>query len=1528
MIIRSSTVYLELLQKYLISSQFIISIIFFIEYLPVICNNILSAFYFSRYSFPSNFTVYFDYFSFYIKVHNVIKPIKGGYLLLVIITFLIIYIVYKFILINIPYIFKSNLLHLIMINFFELLLFRLFVIFIVDIEIIQIINGSLEICILSIILMAITTIGAFVHYNMNFIYINVNLGKRCFLENKFQVFFDKYLLIIKIVICLKTNIDESVSLKNLMNLIIFSSNIFVLAYIVFSLSKDKLSYLSADFSMSLHVYINFSLGFVQIFMIIPKHFNDFFFYFGLVNSVLISICLSFLLQQMAVKKMFDKKNKLGTMIFIIKEARFFNKKNLQSTFLLIANAHGDNCKGNNCKICAKFLMSTEIKNEPLQNLTYEKICLFAYKSLFKGNKLTSVSSQKNINESLPCAMMITLYMKFIEEKKNLVKIVLQYYKIKSFFTKIERNGKNKNNYSSNCFSFNYFINLEFLYYQITQGIFHQREEQKMFYLITINSYVKKINNFLNSLLFFFEIDLKLPEEIIKLASRYTQLKDSIDISFLNSKEYKYNYPCVASGFIMEEIFNEQFQTGLFNRESINLIEELISAHYNEDRNILALYDIAKKTITIEESGKELLFLKKKNFNEIFPVYLKYEGIKSFISVLTKNQGNNFQFYFKNDEKKTIEVFRFKFSSIPSCDFKNYSIYIICNYKIEKESMIVFERRKINGKDKTILIDASEKGCKMIKITPEQILYSIQNNIYIELSDIFDIHTGIINYSALNNCITKKLGGNEIKKKKKILSFELRENFDYVDIYTIKTSETNIPLDRMTTNVNPTIIKTITQMQTNNNIDDDFSAHEYLANLDKHTTHTNQTGFSSSFVTNGSSTMYRNINLGIKKKEEIKIAKFYSFKFYILSFNILSMAILLVFVVYEIQYNTLLEKTFKIIVHFNDFQNYFYHTALSILSLSCVADSFADTQCDNQYLAYSKSFIEENNLTENELFVVFISQELLFKSEEIVDHLKTWESEREYIKSDELSQILEKDFYFTGIEENNGTINFINITLSFEDAVKRFANTIIQVASSSEFLTMPVYAITTNGDDYIDMSNVMKGKEPDEEGFYLLDIQKYYYTILLNYQKYLLILLSIGDLLKIYYDNKLTRALRIKYSFSLSLFAIHCLFLFMCMVFINIFKKLHSMYFIRIYQQITNQGFKTYFHQKIDNLMLLLEFYKENPIELIKKIERLNSKEKSRRKEEYQKKIDTETIDEQNKEKIDYNEINKIYNKRIIFNISLLTICLFVFYTTVIGAFFIGIVMKIQILHNMNRYTKNNFDMSVNAYINLGLIQIMSLTNQTDIQLEQYFGSIEKSDNLKGYVRSRLEESFQLIFEIYKMEKKYSYFSSLSSKVKLNCDTLYEDFKDSLIESMQNKYPESDYNLLFTTYCYSMRSIQIYNDEKLLLTVIVYQNEKLLDQLIEHEDNTSVSINNKQLLYTVYTELLIIIRPIRGYLYTNSLEEIVIYLVNDYKVFIIIFLVVNFMFEILIFIVIKCFAIDAIIKYMKEIVLVVKSFQCY
>ena len=180
-----------------------------------------------------------------------------------------------------------------------------------------------------------------------------------------------------------------------------------------------------------------------------------------------------------------------------------------------------------------------------------------------------------------------------------------------------------------------------------------------------------------------------------------------------------------------------------------------------------------------------------------------------------------------------------------------------------------------------------------------------------------------------------------------------------------------------------------------------------------------------------------------------------------------------------------------------------------------------------------------------------------------------------------------------------------------------------------------------------------------------------------------------------------------------------------MIFIAIFKNLHISYFIKIYGQITNNEFKEYFKEKIDILITLLDFYKENPMSLIKKIKKLNSQENTRKKE-LSKKIaramNNEALllsQEAECEKIDLEKISQIYNKHITLSISLYTIFLFIIYVLVIFFFFFGIINRLDHLHLMNIYTKNNFDMSVNSYINLGLIQIMSLTNQTDLQLEEY-----------------------------------------------------------------------------------------------------------------------------------------------------------------------------------------------------------------
>ena len=79
------------------------------------------------------------------------------------------------------------------------------------------------------------------------------------------------------------------------------------------------------------------------------------------------------------------------------------------------------------------------------------------------------------------------------------------------------------------------------------------------------------------------------------------------------------------------------------------------------------------------------------------------------------------------------------------------------------------------------------------------------------------------------------------------------------------------------------------------------------------------------------------------------------------------------------------------------------------------------------------------------------------------------------------------------------------------------------------------------------------------------------------------------------------------------------------------------------------------------------------------------------------------------------------------------------------------------------------------YINLGLSQIMSFTNQTDIGLYQY--SQDENINIvkegtTGFIRANIDKTLQLVLDLYKIEKMSVYFPSLSELININCDILY------------------------------------------------------------------------------------------------------------------------------------------------------------
>ena len=125
-----------------------------------------------------------------------------------------------------------------------------------------------------------------------------------------------------------------------------------------------------------------------------------------------------------------------------------------------------------------------------------------------------------------------------------------------------------------------------------------------------------------------------------------------------------------------------------------------------------------------------------------------------------------------------------------------------------------------------------------------------------------------------------------------------------------------------------------------------------------------------------------------------------------------------------------------------------------------------------------------------------------------------------IKSKKKEEILNENFEYDIIVDVDEHVSTSSLPLTFEESIKRFSNNINLLTSYPDFLISPVFIITSDGKGFIDMNNTMLEKNPNPDGTYLNESQKIYYTLVLNFQKFILRLLKIGNVLYEYYNEKL------------------------------------------------------------------------------------------------------------------------------------------------------------------------------------------------------------------------------------------------------------------------------------------------------------------------------------------------------------------------------------------------------------------------
>jgi hypothetical protein len=200
--------------------------------------------------------------------------------------------------------------------------------------------------------------------------------------------------------------------------------------------------------------------------------------------------------------------------------------------------------------------------------------------------------------------------------------------------------------------------------------------------------------------------------------------------------------------------------------------------------------------------------------------------------------------------------------------------------------------------------------------------------------------------------------------------------------------------------------------------------------------------------------------------------------------------------------------------------------------------------------------------------------------------------------------------FCIVEEVDLQLSVVSIKLSFEDAIKRFINLVNLIPTFDNYLTSVIWTITSDGYENVDLTNIWLEKYP-YYGVWLTEVQKHYYACLLNFQKYLLRMFSMADLLYEYYEHKIKNNGYQILIFILLFILLHLVMLGMSVMFILQYKVLHMGFFVMIFMKTSDDEFKKYYDDKLTTLLLLLDLYKQNPNELINHLYKIKSNEKQR-----------------------------------------------------------------------------------------------------------------------------------------------------------------------------------------------------------------------------------------------------------------------------------------------------------------------------
>ena len=999
--------------------------------------------------------------------------------------------------------------------------------------------------------------------------------------------------------------------------------------------------------------------------------------------------------------------------------------------------------------------------------------------------------------------------------------------------------------------------------------------------------------------------LKLKKEISKGKSKKSQFDKSNFYQFTIIK------------FINELLFKNQanaFSSFYFNGE-------ILTEHFEKEKFFLLSYEVKMKKFIIIRSGKEYCQFEGISFTDLFPLQNIVE--RYLEETIEKDDSNTFfEFPIQNYEKSDfVNSFKMNYKIYPSIDLQR--CLIICFYHDKYSDTII----TLSDQDKNFesIVTYNYKLKDYLLLTPDILAKLNQYHHNLQFSSIFKAKNKKSNSKeyTLTPCNYFSLIKKEFDFfKETVCNFTAQENYLYIhkhlenkEFLFQKTISLFLTSKKIYTDIAHPNFSVIVYSFTQNSkrkygfmekgVEQLTKSIEmletttFVSNIGPHFSGTLNDSTSSSMKNSLKGKSQMSVEKGAKtaleSKQESKNHEIYKlslFKNLVLIYSIFLILIMIVFLITEIQKINQFNDSFIMYQLWHRFFRLVITSTMNFFFLICPASP--NNECKMNKTQYNNDFKVTYNINSSFDIFDYMRNELdfkLFHYQKLLSELKVKleEIDDPQIKNLFYSQVIAHSF--TGVDYN---LSVIDKNVTFYENLLINLNYLNNIVKNENFSSTPIQFIKVNSNGDLDISNLLLA-----DGQHIkLDV----YSVIINFRNIFMVFLKLTTLITEMLINNILSSRFIGFFFLSFLLGNHVLVFSICFYICLIFKQLLTQHFEFLMIMFKMKNLIEMLQEKVIMLERLSSLYVEDPIKIVGTYEKKISQYRfNNKKEEQEQEI---IVSKKNNNIYNDEDISKILSSAIRF--IYLLIVIYVSYTIY---FYVKFSSTIYIYTELIYTYRKNADIDINIYSSATILQIMIYTNQTDYELQTFYGRQETDE---GYVFTSLRTVLSDLEIALKKEVTHlSVLVPLTETVQIGCLQFFRGSNDTIIEGMKDHYAEEyGENFIYETMeniC-SYFTYMVYMNDKVLMREMIYRLFKINNNMI-HSYEKLYQISMSQDFLDSFLSLLFIYRPIRHYAGTTVFLGFIAQLSASYTKVIYSYLIVNLLFEILLFVVLKVFILS-------------------